>query len=209
MEGELVNASVLPFACVLLAHPQALLLFPFRFGWVVLVHYLVACRDAQTHLLCGLVSCREEPVVVVESGGAGSYHFYAGDLGCPIDIVVVEIFLGLPYMADPFGEKHILTDAAHQRHCSVGMHIDESRSCYLAAAVHYFDITREFPSGHRAGIFNPAYDSVLDEYVAFPAVETYVPEYNGSHQNRSDSSPCSSVSCSRTGISPPKQFTLM
>ena len=146
VEGELVDGSLVqPLVLYFLVLAFALLHLALGLLRVTVVDYVVAHGRAYSHFGCGLLAGLEEPVLVVEGSSAGAYHLYAGDLGAPVNVVVVEAGFDLPDLLDPVLEHHIFSDAAHQSHSGVGMHIDESGNRHLAGAIHHFDVPGQIP----------------------------------------------------------------
>ena len=170
VEGHREQVTVITPGLVELVALHALLLLAFSRFRVVLVHHVVACGDPDAGFLDCLDRRGEGPVLVVESRSARSYHLYRGNAAAPIDEVVVDAGLYIPDAVDPVGKHDVLTDAAHEGHRGVGMHVDEPRYRDLAGAVHGFQSLgsgtscRKYP-GNLSRIYADVGRSVVDEDV--------------------------------------------
>ena len=208
VEGQFVDVSGVARAEEGLALGDALLLLALRLGVAALVHHVVACRDAESHLAGGLDGRIEEPVLVVECGRAGADHLQAGDLGAPVDEIVVEMLLDLPDLVEPGVEEHVLADAPHQGHGGVRMHVDESGDGDLARAVHHLHVPGDLPVRAGTGRSDTAYPALSDQDILALVPDGDVPEKDGAHQRFSKST-SPKPSAVRWGISPWKQLSLM
>ena len=198
----------IPGAQEILALGDALLFLAVRLRLAALVHHVIARGDAQAHLAGGADRGVEEPVLVVEGGRAGADHFQAGDLGPPVDEIVVEVLLDLPDLVQPAVEDHILADAPHQGHGRVRMHIDETGNGDLAGAVHHLHVAGDLPKGTGAGRTDAADPALADQDVLPFIPDGNVLEQDRAHQRLSKST-SPNPSGVRCGISPWKQLSRM
>ena len=84
------------------------------------------------------------PVHVVHGSGAGLDHFEGGH-PCAIEYEpAVEPGLDLPDVVKPVAEHHVFSDAPHQGHRGMGVHVHEPGKGYLSGTV---DNLASFP-GH-------------------------------------------------------------
>ena len=208
VEGEPVDVPGVARVQEGLAFGDALLLLALSFLAAALVHHVVARGNAQAHLPGGLDGGIEEPVLVVEGGRAGADHLQAGDLGRPIDEIVVQVLLYGPDFLEPVEEEHVLADPPHQGHRRVGMHVDESGDGDLAGAVHHLDVSGKLPARGIPGGADPPDPALPDQDVLAGITEGNVPEEDGSHQSSSKSA-SPKPSAVRCGISPWKQVSRM
>ena len=89
-------------------------------------------HTAVLHRPCGLV---HSPVHIIECRSTGLYHLQTGQAGRPIDKLVIQNSLRLPYSIQPSGKRHILADSPEKSHSGMGMHIDKGRHHCFSASV--------------------------------------------------------------------------
>ncbi len=151
VECKSVNGSVfIPYIIGLLIFLLTLLHLTLGFLGIIFVHDVVAYDRTYTHFSRRFLAALEEPVLVVEGGGARAYHFYARYLCGMIYIFMVDIGFDFPDFIYPVFEHHIFAYSPHKRHAGMGMHIDETGNCHFVCAVHDFTVSGYIPIHTRA-----------------------------------------------------------
>ena len=79
-------------------------------------------------------------------------------------------------------EKHIFTDAAHERHAGVGMHVYESGDGNLPAAVHHLAVPGYVPLHTRTFRADPHNPSLVYEHIFALISNGDVLEEYGTHR---------------------------
>ena len=79
------------------------------------------------------------PILVIESGRAGLDHFKAGDFRPPVYEFFVNALFHFPDFLNPVRKYDVLFRSAHEGHCGMCMHVDESRHGSPTLAVHDFN----------------------------------------------------------------------
>ena len=97
-----------------IVHFPASGLFDFIFAVGHLVDDHVGRHRADSHFNGSPVSDKRKPIVVIESGGAGLYHFQTSHLRAPIDEFFVQVFFDFPDICEPLVESGVFADAPHQ-----------------------------------------------------------------------------------------------
>ena len=138
---------------------------------------------SQAHLRGSLLRLRGEPVHVVERGRAGLDHFEGGHEGPPVDERLVKMFLDFPDVVEPVLQDHIFTDATHQGHRSVCVHVHETRYRNLARAIYGLGVFHAW-EWFRLVRRNPGNHAFRDENILAAAVQGYVFEKDLVHLNR-------------------------
>ena len=97
-----------------IVHFPASGLFDFIFAVGHLVDDHVGRHRADSHFNGSPVSHKRKPIMVIESGGTGLYHFQTSHLRAPIDEFFVQVFFDFPDIGEPLMESGVFADAPHQ-----------------------------------------------------------------------------------------------
>ena len=126
MERHCENASVIPSERLFI---ESFTLFPLPgcFFLKSVIQNYIGNNGTDSHLDCSLPCKGKMPVLVIERHSACPDHFEGGHFRSPIHEITIDSGFDVPDSFNPCTERHIFFDSSHERHCSMRMHIYESR----------------------------------------------------------------------------------